>query len=206
MSLYRRMAAVAGFAALVLQYILAVRSGIAASPWAATVNFFSYFTVQTNVLVALALGLPAWASQSRAGRFFVRPGVRAAIAVYIAIVGTVYHLVLRSLWAPEGAQWLADMALHYVMPGLFLLDWLLFVPKGGLRIGQALRWLAFPLVFLCWTLVHGAASGFYPYPFVDVAELGIGQVLANGAALLVVFAVSGAICVFADRMIGRFGD
>ena len=50
------------------------------------------------------------------GQWFRRPSVQAGTAVYIAIVGIVYQLLLRQLWNPQGAQWVADVLLHSIIP------------------------------------------------------------------------------------------
>jgi hypothetical protein len=38
-------------------------------------------------------------------------------------------------------------------------------------------------VYGAWSLLHGAFSGFYPYPFLDVAKHGYGAVLVNMLAM-----------------------
>jgi hypothetical protein len=59
-------------------------------------------------------------------------------------------------------------------------------PRRLLPMRVALVWLAYPLVYLGYTLVRGQIANWYPYPFVDVAHLGYGGVLARSAALLLV--------------------
>jgi len=188
-------AGILGWAALVLQYALVLRGPLGADLFTRTVNFFSYFTILTNILAALALTLPWLAPQSALGEFFSRPSVRTAIAAYIIIVMAIVYLILRHLSNLQGWDFIADLLLHYVMPILFVIDWLLLVPKQALKLRDTLYWLAFPVVYLIWTFVHGAASGFYPYPFLNTGELGIARVLLNEAGLLVVFLILGSILV-----------
>ena len=83
-----------------------------------------------NILVALAMTLPWLAPESKLGAFFLRPSVRTAIACYIIIVSAVYYAILRKLWNPEGLQYLADTIEHCVAPALYIVAWLVFVPKG----------------------------------------------------------------------------
>ena len=52
-------------------------------------------------------------------------------------------------------------------------------------------WLAWPLGYAAYALLRGAATGFYPYPFVDVPSLGMGRVLGNVAGLCIVFLATG---------------
>lgn len=192
-SRFRAGAAVLGWFALVLQYVLILYADSRFGPFTRTVNFFSFFTILSNIMVAAAFtARRGWTENC---------DVRAAILVYICIVGLVYHAVLASLWAPQGWQLVADQLLHSVMPLLYLLDWILFVPKGQIAARYVPRWLLVPLLYGVWTQIYGGLSGFYPYPFIDGARLRVGEVVANMALVLAVFAVVGLVVVGLDRVL-----
>src|SRR4029077_4825839 len=158
-------ASLAWFAILLQYYLTVTKPG---APFIeATVRYFSFFTVLTNILVALALMLPWLAPDSTLGRFFTRPSVRTATLTYIIIVAVIYHYLLAKLWNPQGWQLLADTIEQVVTPGLYVIDWVLFVPKGTIRWRSAFVWLVYPLVYAAYSLVHGAVTGFYPYPFIN---------------------------------------
>ncbi len=197
-------AGILGWAALSLQYVLVLTGTLGAGSFTRSVNFFSYFTILTNILAALALTLPWLAPQSALGKFFSRPSVRTAIAVYIIIVMTIVYFVLRHLTELQGWSFVADVLLHYVMPVLFVIDWLFLVPKRTLMMKDTIFWLAFPVIYLAWSFVHGAYSGFYPYPFLNNAELGIARVLLNEAGLLAMFLVLASILVSGGRLFDRY--
>jgi hypothetical protein len=55
-------------------------------------NFFSYFTILSNLLVAISLSSALFLPSGILGRFFTKISVQSAIAVYIFIVGLVYNL------------------------------------------------------------------------------------------------------------------
>src|SRR5258708_2975141 len=168
---FRVAAGILGWMALALQYGLVLTGPLAAASFTRTINFYSSFTLLTNILVALALSLPWLAPQSAPGKFFATPAVRTAIAAYIIIVMTIVYFVLRHLTDLQGWNFVADLLLHYVMPVLFVIDWLFLVPKQSLTVNDTLGWLVFPIIYLVWTFIHGAFSGFYPYPFLNDAEL-----------------------------------
>ncbi|PSN15039.1 hypothetical protein C7293_08875 [filamentous cyanobacterium CCT1] len=182
--------------ALAAQFYLSVQLGVANGNGVlgGVVAYFSYFTILTNGLVAIALTAaalpnstsPAWLA------FFRRPGVVTAITASIIVVGSVYFLILRHIWEPQGLQWLADVLLHYVMPPLFLVYWWWAVPKQALHPAAIARWMGYPLGYAIYALGLGSLRGRYPYPFIDVTALGYSRVLANSAALLVVF---GLVCL-----------
>lgn len=94
--------ALLGWAALVLQYVLLLQNAnaLGLSATEGTIRFFSFFTIQSNILVALVL--TAFAIKSGPDEWLVHPFVRSAVGVYIAMVGIVYFAVLRQLWAPQG--------------------------------------------------------------------------------------------------------
>ena len=123
--------------------------------------------------------------------------------MYIVVVGVVYHFMLAPYWRPEGLNHGVNVVLHYVMPVAFVLDWLWFTPEGRLRWIDPVKWLACQLVYAAWTLIHGLATHWWPYGFVNVDELGLPRVLTTFAGLLVFFLAVGLSLVGLDRAFGR---
>ena len=187
--------------AVAMQYWFLI-SGPGGADIGSTVRFFSFFTILTNVLAALALLAPVLAPRSALGQFLARPSVRTIIAAYIILVGMVYYLLLRGLSHREGWPLFFEELLHYVTPPLFVMDWLAFVPKRKLGASVGLAGIWFPVAYIAWTLVHGAVTGWYPYPFVDVADLGYGQVLLNIAGLVLIYLALAGLLAIAGRNIG----
>lgn len=203
MKLYRTLAALVVWFGLLLQYYLIVQGQTGATFAARTVNFFSYFTILSNLLAATALSAPVVAPSSWLGRYFSKPAVRSGTVLYTTVTAATYIVILASLWKPQGLQWVADTTLHYVTPALFLLDWLFFTPKGSLTWRSALPWLLFPLAYGVYSLVRGPLSGFYPYPFLDVGHIGLARVLVNMALMSAFFALLGLGFVFLDGLLKR---
>lgn len=169
----------------------------------ATGRFFVYFTILTNLLVAISLSFILLRSGSYLGRLFSKASTVAAIVLYIFIVGLIYNTILRFIWEPVGLQKWVDESLHVVVPLLFVFYWLLFIPKGSLKWIHPFRWLIYPAVYLIYALLCGALSGFYPYPFINVVELGYSNVVLNSAGLMIVFIVAGFLVVATDRLMSR---
>lgn len=151
------------------------------------IAYLGYFTVLTNILVGVSLGWPLLGPHTTLGRWFRQPGVAAAVAVSIAMVGLAYHLLLRHLWNPQGAQWLADTVLHTLTPLLCLLHWWAVVPPARMAWSAPLRWACWPVAYLAYALLRGAGLQTYPYPFIDVNQLGYAQTLLNALGLLSAF-------------------
>ena len=110
---------------------------------------------------------------------------------------------LSATGQPQGAQWWADSSLHYAVPTLYLLWWLIAVPHGALRWSDLLRWLLFPLLYLCWVFLRGAFAHEYPYPFLDLNVHSLAVVLRNCAGVLALFLLLGSVLVLVDRRRGR---
>lgn len=202
MPLYRILAGLIGIAGLTISFMHGTH-GSEADLARRFVLFFSMFTNLTNMLVTLALLLPVVLPNTSIGRFFTDASVRSAIAGYIIVVGVVYHFLLAPLWQPEGLTLVAMVITHYVVPVLFVIDWMfLTLGKAGVAFSKAVVSLIYPVVYLCWTLVHGAITSWYPYPFLDVAALGYATVLGNVAGLIGVFLVLQLLLVGIGRLIG----
>lgn len=155
-----------------------------------------YFTILTTAVVAgicaaLARGwaAPAW--------------LTAGTALWIGFVAAVHHLMLAHLHDLRGLWAVADAGLHSAVPLLYLLLWGLLLPKDGLRPLHVLPWAAFPLGYAAQALLRGGLTGWYPYPFLDVSRLGLGQVLWNAAELTVLFLAGGALLIVATRALAR---
>jgi hypothetical protein len=204
MRIYAAVGALLGWFALALQLYLMLVQSSGPAMLGQVITYFSFFTILTNFLTVLVFSAIAFHPEKGWGQWFCSRSVQAGTAVYIAIVGMVYQLLLRQLWNPQGAQWVADVLLHSIIPVGYVLYWLLFAPRAGLRWKDAVAWLIYPAVYLVYILARGAVSGLYPYPFVDVNVLGYGGVLARAAILLLVFLGMGLLVVALARwMRGR---
>jgi hypothetical protein len=127
-------------------------------------NFFSYFTIQTNILVFLTLILSAIAvAMNKNGKLDI---VRGAVTVYIFLVGVAFSVLLARI---EGITFTAvpwdNLILHYIMPLAMLIDFLFDRPKRKLSFKWSLLWLIVPVAYLAYSLIRGAITGWYPYPF-----------------------------------------
>jgi len=183
-------------ASLLLQAYLSM--GTQGSVSAAFAFLSQFFTILTNLLVCLTMAVAA------AGRR-TPPVWIGALVVAIAGVGIVYHLVLAKLWNPQGLQWVADQGLHTAVPVLTSLWWLGFADKTRARWRDALIAILWPLVYCVYALTRAEFSGFYPYPFLDLTKLSLGELATNIAALTAGFIVLGLVLVLLARLMRRTG-
>lgn len=155
------------------------------------VAFLGYFTVLSNLFVALVATLPLLAGDRSAGREAGSALVAGCATTAILTVGIGYHLLLRHVWAPQGLQWGADVILHYAVPLATLACWSAWSPATRFDPRLPLLWCLYPIGYGVYAVVRGAVLGSYPYPFIDIAVLGYRQVLLNMLGLLMCFLVLG---------------
>lgn len=155
----------------------------------ALVLYTGFFTILTNLFVALCASAQAWVPRSR----LAGASLRGCATTAIVLVGLGYHLLLREIWDPQGWQRVADNLLHYAVPIAALAHWLWFRPREPLPVRAPLAWSLYPLAYFAYALVRGEWLALYPYPFIDVATLGYPRVLANATVLLLAYAATGAL-------------
>lgn len=193
--------ALTAIASLVLQYALLLQTvGATAGTGQALLRLLGYFTILSNIGVAAV----CLARLRGRGDGMAAPAASAAVALYIGITGLVYVLVLRPLWHPQGAQWWADTGLHYAVPVLYLLGWVMG-PHGHLQARQLAWAMLFPALYLGWALLVGRWTGHYPYPFLDLAALGAATVARNALVVGLAFAAFGALLWRIDARLGARG-
>jgi hypothetical protein len=136
-------------------------------------NFFSFFTVQSNLLAATVLLVAA--VRGRSGR----------------------DLAPLDMWRGAAAL------VHYLMPVVVVADWILAPPRRRIRFGRALLWLVYPVGYLVYSLVRGALVGWYPYPFLDPTRgAGYGGVAVAAAGIAVGAVGFTAVLLWAARRAG----
>ncbi len=197
--------AVFGWLSLILQFVLAMTNAVEPEPGSLErfVRFFSYFTVSTNIIVAIMFTSITFLPTTKIGLFFARTTVRAAVTSYITIVGLIYSVFLRGVWAPEGWNTVADHALHDVVPILSILYWLLLAPKSGVTWSHSVKWLIYPIIYTSYSLIRGAFVMWYPYWFVDVTKLGYPAALTNTALVIIAFLIIGLIFVGISKILAH---
>lgn len=164
--------------------------------WLRLGRLVSYFTIQSNILVFLAALLLAIDPIANGGRFRV---VRAAGLVGITITGLVYFFLLRPLLSLSGWSAVADNLLHIAVPVLAVVGWVAFGPRDRIDFGAVWRAFIWPVLWLAWTLVIGAATGWFPYPFLDWNEKPVGEVVVVCTAIFGLAAGLFWLALWVDR-------
>jgi hypothetical protein len=154
-----------------------------------------YFTIIANLLVAILFTAVALGSRRAASPFLLGGATLA-----ILLVGIVYMLLLRGLLELSAGALVADILLHKVTPVVVPLWWLGFAPKGGLGARDPWLWALLPLAYFAYALARGAQDNRYPYPFMNVTQLGWGQTLLNALLMAAGFLIAGYGLLWLDRL------
>lgn len=187
-------------AILILVAVIATTADAASRTSINPFNFFGYFTIQSNLMMAtMWLGIGTAGLLQRSSSSFT-DHLRGFVTTYIAVVGVVYAVLLAPLGAAGGVPlpW-ANVVLHIVVPVVACLDWIAVPDRRPLLWSRLVLVLIYPLVWLSVVLVRGATDGWVPYPFLDPAR-GYGAVTLTSLAIAAATVAFGALVFLLSRI------
>lgn len=179
-------------ASLALQTTINLESD--GSPLVSFALLLRFFTIWSNLAAGLIL---LWVAAGKT----VSERVLFALATALSIVALVYHALLAMDHHPVGLDWWTNLAFHTVVPAATIGWWIAWSDRAQLT------WRSLPLVtpapvaYTIFALLYGAASGFYPYFFLDLPNLGWVQLLLNVTGLALFFVAMGAILLGLRRLL-----
>lgn len=188
-----------GFSLLALAAITVQLVDLAGKGTLDLVNYFSYFTIQNNLIGAAALLTAVVLGASR--RHWVDL-FRGAATAYLVITFLVFAVLLAGTDVDTAIPWV-DTVLHKIFPIAIAVDWLLDPPIRAITIRQAAFWLAYPVAWVAYSMIRGGLTGRYPYPFLDPANGGYGTVAAYIVGILVLGVIVIGIVVGIARLLGQ---
>ncbi len=140
-------------------------------------NFFSFFTVQSNIFVFIYLFIKSFSlfGCEKARRIIDKPVIGALVTVYIIVTGLVYCCGIPLGFTPpfvwdnpvHAMSSFIQVFHHMIIPPLMVILW--FFPSDGKKISfRTLPYFGiYPFVYSVFSIVRGALSdpAFYAYPF-----------------------------------------
>lgn len=163
-------------------------------------RYIAYFTIQSNLLVLVSVAVLARDPFADGPRW---RALRLAGVMGITVTGLVHFVLLRPLLELDGLSLVADRLLHLAVPGLAVVGWLVFGPRGRIDRRALVAAFLWPVAWLAVTLAVEAVTGWYPYPFLDVASSGWAGVALSCAGIAVLVVVCLAALNTLDRWLGR---
>jgi hypothetical protein len=191
-----RLLAILAWFGLLLQLWLSISLSLAngRSVIGGLIVYFGYFTILTNIFVALVCTAGSLSRRAPSDRSFLYrlPAVGCSTAA-ILVVAIGYHALLREVWARQGAEWVANLLLHYIVPAGALLHWLVYSYADRPTWWTPLSWCWYPLAYFAYVMTRGEFLFSYPYPFIDVLALGYIQTILNAIGVLIGFIIVGYV-------------
>lgn len=170
-------------------------------------NLVSFFTIWSNILVTTIAGLLS-RDPSRRGPVFTV--LHLDSLVMITVTGLVYAVILAPIWNPTGWTKVADQTLHYAVPVLAVLTYVMAGPRPRFTLGTVLRALILPLGWGLYTIIRspfisyrkdGVTKHWWPYHFIDIDDLGYGKALLNMLGIAVLLLLVGGMFLLLDRVL-----
>jgi len=158
-------------------------------------RYFSYFTIQSNLLVAISMFMLL---TGRTGSQLFRV-LRLASLIGITVTGIVAAVALPPSPNYTTANLICDRLLHIVVPLLTFIGWIAFGPRGFVTRSDILPTLIWPMAWLVATLGLAPFTHWYPYPFLNVDVIGWGRVILNCAGIAVLFLALAALALWGDH-------
>lgn len=202
--IYRVIAFLFSGIVLITQFVLMMQGAAEnAEVFIRLIRFFSFMTILTNIIVALTYILPLVASSSKAGKLFAAPNAQSAVCMFIVMVCLGYHFMLSKMYTLTGLQYYADRGLHYVVPVVYVLFYLIFVKKGTLVYRNIYKWLMFPFSYLLYVLIRGLITDDYPYPFLNFSKHEASKVFTAIGFLFAGYIIMSLLIVLFDRSVAK---
>lgn len=184
-------------------------------------DFFRYYTNLSNLLTAMFYLIRLVVRilgtyNGFFGRIVFSELWFFSITMTIFLTFGIFHFVLvpgikKMSKVGDEFKWLHDFSnycVHYIVPLLSLINWLIFADRTQLRYVWALVWTVIPWSYVVFALVKGAdgkpienTDSAYPYDFMDVSRHGWKRVILNCIAVAVVFVLTGFIFLLIKSLI-----
>lgn len=168
----------------------------------AIIYFFGLLTNISNIWIILIYAAIAFNWHTV---IFRHANAKASAVALIILVAGFYHFILRPTFVPpEGLDFYLDTFKHYILPALYIVWWLIWVPHGQVTLKQ-LPLVALPaLLYSSYVFARGAIINDYPYAVIDVVAVGYPAALRYAVIVVIGFTVLCILTILIDMIIARF--
>ncbi|MET4640157.1 Pr6Pr family membrane protein [Mycetocola sp. 2940] len=167
------------------------------------VNVLSYFTIQSHVIMSIALVLGVTFALRRSPEPPWLSTLRLLATTYVVVSGGIFALLIvdaaRSPFLLQAS--IPTQLLHFILPVYAVWDFVVLT-RDALPFRTALLSLGFPVVWAAYTLVRGPSANWYPYFFLDPDEAGGYGMISFYALGLSVVILAVAFALVASTRIG----
>ena len=147
------------------------------------------------------------------GTTTVLPKVKGAITLAITITFLIYHFLLSSsdfaMSEPYKGYFISSILLHYIIPIMVIIDFIIFDKKGVYTKKDPFIWLLIPSVYFIFSIIRASIGdpfsdgSRYPYFFIDIDKYSSETILINLILLAIGFLIIGYSIYFIDNKFSR---
>ena len=172
-------------------------------------EYFAYFSIVGAVFAGallLATGVRAFKQLEEGKRLEI---ARLSLTVAMIVVGVVYHALLADVASDvrDGDYvWpvFPNEFIHTYGPVLIVIDYLLSNKEFKLRMLAAFWVVAFPLLWLTFSVIRGIITNWWPYWFINPnGEGGVSGMLSYIAAIAFFFIILGFAVLGLTKLVQR---
>jgi hypothetical protein len=131
-------------------------------------EYFSFFTIQSSMIAIVVLAVGGVLALRHPSDPVLYSIMRMSVLAYAIVTAVVYNVLLRGI-PDEGfvvTAWPGEI-MHVWVPLFIGLDWIFSPGQPRLRWTALRVVVIYPLAWLAFTLVRGALTGWFPYPFLE---------------------------------------
>ena len=189
---------------IIILGLFAVISGLLTADKKIDIETLYYFTYQSNILVIIYFIIDIVYLIKKQKTFM--PRLKGPITMSITVTFLIYHFLLSGGYE-DRADIIRSTILHYIVPIMTIVDYILFDKKGIYKNIDPILWLIIPLIYFLFIFIRAKVGGelsngsYYPYFFIDINKYGIKTVLKNALFITIAFTILGYIELFIDRII-----
>jgi len=153
-----------------------------------SIKLFRYFTIQSNLLVAVYFALTV-SGKFEDSDFFKR--FFGSVFLSIFVTGIVFAGYLEWTYVSPGLYKIGSALLHYISPILVTMYLLQSKEDYSFEYKDIKVWLIYPVSYLVYLIIQGVITNDYLYPFFDVPTIGVlGLVISTFFLVLFFFGMS----------------
>ena len=165
-------------------------------------GFISYYTHQSNLIVLIWVTIAIIFQEAKPDHKFFSGIVRGAVTLYIFVTFLVFVTLLES-GTSTGIYAYTNFGLHYALPLMMLVDWVLTESHREYKWKYCILWLAYPLFYISYVIIRGLLTGIYPYFFLNLDYLGPEGFAMWLGILAGLFVALGALFVLLNKLLNK---
>lgn len=167
----------------------------------------TYYTYLSNLLVVLFF---IWfiATGGHTHKNPLRYRLKACVTICITLTFLVYALLLAPLASADKFYTLRNFSLHYIVPILTILDWILFDAKGMYKKIDPIIWTVLPFIYCVYSLIRGVVLRIpipdekhspFPYFFLNIDKYGWSGFFVHFIGIVTTYIIIGYIMCFIKK-------